>query len=54
MYYSNISRQDRSLEYQAGGNNGTYAVIWALDWTCRKDERRCQKDFLVCTVDERM
>lgn len=41
----NISGQDRSLEYQAGGNNGTYAVIGAVDWTCRKDERRCQKDF---------
>jgi hypothetical protein len=36
IYYSNISEQDRSLEHQAGGNNGAYAVIGAMDWTCRK------------------
>jgi hypothetical protein len=41
IYYSNISRQNRSLEYQAGGNNGTYAVILALKKAIKLKEK-CQ------------
>jgi hypothetical protein len=38
-YYINEG-QGKWLEYQAGGRDGTYAVVGAMDGTCSKDERR--------------